>query len=66
MIKNVQYNAGFGFTDAEVREMLSYYEFMEKYVTGRVKHAPQMIHLQIQVSVGQFVVYLFLNTVSGD
>lgn len=30
-IKNVQYNAEFGFTDAEVREMLSYYEFMEKY-----------------------------------
>ena len=25
-----------------------------------------MIHVQIQVSVGQFVVYLFLNTVSGD
>ena len=30
-IKNIQYNTVFGFTDAEVREMLSYYEFMEKY-----------------------------------
>lgn len=30
-IKDVQYNEYFGFTDAEIRQMLEYYEFMEKY-----------------------------------
>lgn len=30
-IKDVQYNEFFGFTDAEVRQMLEYYGFMEKY-----------------------------------
>lgn len=30
-VKDVQYNEYFGFTDAEVRRMLEYYEFMEKY-----------------------------------
>ncbi len=30
-IKDVQYNEAFGFTDEEVREMLQYYGFMEKY-----------------------------------
>ncbi len=30
-IKDVQYNEYFGFTDAEVRQMLEYYGFMEKY-----------------------------------
>lgn len=30
-IKDVQYHEFFGFTDAEVRQMLAYYEFMEKY-----------------------------------
>lgn len=32
-IKDVQYNEYFGFTDLEVRKMLSYYSFMEKYDT---------------------------------
>ncbi len=30
-VKNVQYHEAFGFTDAEVRQMLEYYGFMEKY-----------------------------------
>jgi len=30
-VKDVQYNDVFGFTDTEVREMLAYYEFTEKY-----------------------------------
>lgn len=30
-VKDVQYNEYFGFTDTEVRRMLEYYEFMEKY-----------------------------------
>lgn len=30
-IKDVQYNEYFGFTDAEIRQMLKYYGFMEKY-----------------------------------
>ncbi|MCI9227355.1 MAG: AAA family ATPase [Dorea sp.] len=30
-VKDVQYNEYFGFTDAEVRRMLEYYEVMEKY-----------------------------------
>lgn len=30
-VKDVQYNEYFGFTDAEVREMLAYYGLMEKY-----------------------------------
>lgn len=30
-VKDVQYNEYFGFTDAEVRQMLEYYGFMEKY-----------------------------------
>ena len=30
-IKDVQYNEYFGFTDAEVREILEYYGFMDKY-----------------------------------
>lgn len=30
-IKDVRYNEYFGFTDAEVRQMLAYYGFMEKY-----------------------------------
>ncbi|MCM1049604.1 MAG: ATP-binding protein [Clostridiales bacterium] len=30
-VKDVQYNEYFGFTDTEVREMLGYYGFMEKY-----------------------------------
>lgn len=30
-VNDVQYNKYFGFTDAEVREMLEYYGFMEKY-----------------------------------
>lgn len=30
-VKDVQYNKYFGVTDAEVREMLEYYGFMEKY-----------------------------------
>lgn len=30
-IKDVQYNEYFGFTDAEIRQMLEYYGFMEKY-----------------------------------
>lgn len=30
-IKDVQYNDYFGFTDAEIRQMLEYYGFMEKY-----------------------------------
>ncbi|MDE5699323.1 MAG: ATP-binding protein [Lachnospiraceae bacterium] len=34
-VKDVQYNEYFGFTDKEVREMLEYYGFMEKYDTVR-------------------------------
>ncbi len=30
-VKDVQYNEYFGFTDEEVRQMLAYYDFMEKY-----------------------------------
>lgn len=30
-VKDVQYNEYFGFTDAEIREMLTYYDKMEKY-----------------------------------
>ena len=30
-VKDIQYNEYFGFTDAEVRTMLEYYEFMGKY-----------------------------------
>lgn len=30
-VKDVQYNECFGFTDADVRNMLAYYGFMEKY-----------------------------------
>jgi len=30
-IKDIQYNKAFGFTDVEVREMLAYYGFTEKY-----------------------------------
>lgn len=30
-VKDVQYNEYFGFTDAEVRELLAYYGFLEKY-----------------------------------
>lgn len=30
-VMDVQYNEYFGFTDAEVREILKYYGFMEKY-----------------------------------
>ncbi len=30
-VMDVQYNEYFGFTDAEVREMLGYYGFMDKY-----------------------------------
>ena len=30
-IKDVQYNEYFGFTDAEIRQMLEYYGFIEKY-----------------------------------
>ena len=30
-LKDVEYNEYFGFTDAEVRKMLAYYGFMEKY-----------------------------------
>lgn len=32
-VKDVQYNEYFGFTDTEVRQMLAYYGFMEKYDT---------------------------------
>ncbi len=32
-VKDIQYNEFFGFTDAEVRQMLEYYGFMEKYHT---------------------------------
>jgi len=32
-VKDVQYNEYFGFTDAEIREMLEYYGFMGKYDT---------------------------------
>ncbi|MDE5696394.1 MAG: ATP-binding protein [Lachnospiraceae bacterium] len=31
-IKDVQYNEYFGFTDTEIRQMLTYYDKMEKYV----------------------------------
>ncbi len=34
-VKEVQYHEYFGFTDAEVRKMLEYYGFMEKYGTVR-------------------------------
>lgn len=30
-IKDIQYNAYFGFTDAEIRKMLTYYGFMDQY-----------------------------------
>lgn len=32
-VKDIQYNEFFGFTDTEVRQMLEYYGFMEKYHT---------------------------------
>lgn len=34
-VKDVQYNEYFGFTDAEVREMLAYYGLMEKYAVTK-------------------------------